>query len=235
MKAAARLVLTMVVSASLASAILAKGSGGGHGSSHGGGHTGGHSASSHGSASSGHVTHGGGARHGGSATSSSNATSASATATAPSGRPRGSLPVVGTAVPRPPGIPVGGIVPPVVSVPSYYVWPYGSAFGASFYSPFWGVGYPGYVSGYAPDSIDTSGATGGLRLKITPKEAEVFVDGDYAGIVDDFDGLFQHLNLTPGPHHIDVRAPGYDVFGLDVSIQPYHTTEYRGQLQPAAR
>jgi hypothetical protein len=60
------------------------------------------------------------------------------------------------------------------------------------------------------------------------------VDGYYVGIVDDFDGHFQHLNLTAGPHHIDVRAPGYDAFGIDVTIQPHHTTEYRNRLQPVA-
>jgi PEGA domain-containing protein len=80
-----------------------------------------------------------------------------------------------------------------------------------------------------------AGATGGLRLKITPKDAEVFVDGGYVGLVDDFDGVFHHLNLTAGPHHIDVHAPGYDAFGLDVIIQPHHTTEYQGGLQPATR
>ena len=56
------------------------------------------------------------------------------------------------------------------------------------------------------------------------------MDGDYVGLVDDFDGVFHHLNLSPGPHHIDVRAPGYDAFGVDVIIQRHHTTEYRGQV-----
>ena len=32
-----------------------------------------------------------------------------------------------------------------------------------------------------------------VRLEVTPKEAEVYVDGYYAGIVDDFNGTFQRL------------------------------------------
>jgi hypothetical protein len=60
------------------------------------------------------------------------------------------------------------------------------------------------------------------------------VDGSDVGIVDDCDGHFQHLNLTAGPHHIDVRAPGYGAFDIDVSIQWHHTTEYRNRLQPVA-
>jgi hypothetical protein len=128
----------------------------------------------------------------------------------------------------------------------YYFWPYGGGLGAGlFYDPLWsfphaGYGYgPGY--GYAPafggdalDPFDTSSATGGLRLKITPNTAEVFVDGFYVGVVDDFDGHFQHLTLSAGPHRIDVRAPGYNALGLDVSIQSHHTTEYRDTLQPVA-
>jgi len=58
----------------------------------------------------------------------------------------------------------------------------------------------------------------------------VFVDGYYAGIVDDFNGHFQRLKLTPGPHHIAVRAPGYETLEFDVDIQPHHTTEYHGAL-----
>jgi hypothetical protein len=102
------------------------------------------------------------------------------------------------------------------------------------YDPFWGFVYPGYGYGYAQVPFDASSATGGLRLRITPNTAEVFVDGYYAGMVDDFDGHFQHLTLTAGPHQIDVRAPGYDALGIDVSIQPHHTTEYRSTLRPAA-
>jgi hypothetical protein len=35
-----------------------------------------------------------------------------------------------------------------------------------------------------------------------PEEAAVYVDGFYAGIVDDFDGVFQKLLLPPGDHTI---------------------------------
>jgi hypothetical protein len=62
-----------------------------------------------------------------------------------------------------------------------------------------------------------------VRLEVTPKQAEVYVDGYYAGVVDDFNGHFQHLNLTPGGHHIDVRAPGFQPLAFDTYIQPDHT------------
>jgi hypothetical protein len=46
-----------------------------------------------------------------------------------------------------------------------------------------------------------------LRLRIEPDAAEdaaVYVDGFYAGVVDDFNGVFQALPLTPGGHTIVV-------------------------------
>ena len=46
-------------------------------------------------------------------------------------------------------------------------------------------------------------------LEVKPKEAEVYVDGYYAGIVDDFDGTFQRLRVEPGEHEIELWLDGY--------------------------
>ena len=90
--------------------------------------------------------------------------------------------------------------------------------------------YGGYPT-YAQDPFDAASPTGGLRLKVEPTDAEVYVDGSFAGIVDDFNGHFQQLKITAGPHRVEIRAPGYQPLVFDVSIQPRHTTEYRGALQ----
>jgi PEGA domain len=160
-------------------------------------------------------------------------------------RPREGRPTVGTAVPR-------GSVPrppqddrPVV-VPVYYgsYWPwgfgglgYGSYYGSyygGFYDPFYrGYGYPGggyYGYGY-PQSVYNYPGDGELRLKIKPRDAQVFVDGYYVGIVDDFDGVFQRLHLEPGPHRIEVRAPGYETLTFDVQIRFDDTTKFEGDLR----
>lgn len=101
------------------------------------------------------------------------------------------------------------------------------AFG--FYDPFW---YPGW--GYAYPYVVPADNTGGLRLEVTPKTAQVFVDGYYAGVVDDFNGHFQHLDMAPGGHHIELRQPGFQPMGFDVYVQPGHTSDYKGALIPAA-
>jgi hypothetical protein len=106
---------------------------------------------------------------------------------------------------------------------------YGS-FGGWPYGAYRSYGYAS--SAYRPNPFDSFGLNGSLRLKVEPRDAEVYVDGYYAGIVDDFDGHFQHLDLTLGPHHIQVRATGYQALDFDVDIQFDRKTEYRGVLTP---
>jgi hypothetical protein len=71
---------------------------------------------------------------------------------------------------------------------------------------------------------------GDLRFDVTPKDAQVYVDGYYVGIVDDFEGRRQRLNLLPGAHHIELQAQGYEPAEVDVTIQSRQTTTYRGAL-----
>src|SRR5688572_13030816 len=79
----------------------------------------------------------------------------------------------------------------------YYYGPYGVPFHSYGYAPY---GYfPPYT--YTRDPYEVSG----VRLKVQPKDARVFVDGYYAGTVDDFDGTFQQLDLKPGRHEIAVK------------------------------
>ena len=84
---------------------------------------------------------------------------------------------------------------------------------------------------YARPLPPAQGPQGAIRLKITPKEALVYVDGYFAGIVDDFDGLFQKLHLEAGPHHVEVQAVGYEPLSFDVQITPDHTISYSGDLR----
>ena len=62
--------------------------------------------------------------------------------------------------------------------------------------------------------------TEALRITGAPREAHVFADGYYVGIVNDFDGIFQHLNLEAGPHRIEMRYPRYETIAFDVMVQP---------------
>ena len=89
--------------------------------------------------------------------------------------------------------------------------------------PYYGYGYPyGYgvaPYGYVAPAYD---AYGGVRIQGAPIKAEVYVDGQYAGIVDDFNGTFERLDLVPGAHEIEVRTSGRPL-AYDVNVTPGQT------------
>jgi len=70
-----------------------------------------------------------------------------------------------------------------------------------------------------------------LRLMVTPREASVYVDGYYAGIVDDFDGVFQRLHLPPGEHEIVLYLDGYRTVHQKVYLTPDDTTKLRYTME----
>jgi PEGA domain len=175
-------------------------------------------------------------------------------------RHRGDNPVTGHAVPRPGPSPVrtdGRWVSSRYSYPTYHhyyyprrYYPYGYGafglglfyynpyawypyYGSYYYGPYgyygaygYGYGY-GYSDGYGYYGYDT----GELHIRVTPRFADVYVDGYYAGRVDDFDGTFQSLRLEPGTYHIEIVAPGFEPLEFDVRIQAGQRMTYRGDLR----
>jgi hypothetical protein len=114
---------------------------------------------------------------------------------------------------------------------------YGSNWGG-YYGNNWGGFYgagPGYYGGgYGAAYGGPYGwSIGGVRLKVSPRDAEVYVDGYYAGIVADFDGIWQQLRLDDGGHRIEIRKPGMAPLTFDVMVQPGRTITYRGDLTGA--
>ncbi len=85
---------------------------------------------------------------------------------------------------------------------------------------------------YARDRFDS----GGIRIQVKPAkdEAQVYVDGARAGLVDDFDGVFQRLNLPTGRHDVEIRLAGHRTFRQQVFISPRRTYKLRHQLEPVA-
>jgi len=79
--------------------------------------------------------------------------------------------------------------------------------------------------------LDSNGPTGGLRLKVEPRDTEVYVDGFYAGHVDDFDGAMQKLKIVQGSHTIELRAAGYETATFTVNVIAGETTMYKTELK----
>jgi hypothetical protein len=103
--------------------------------------------------------------------------------------------------------------------------------------------YPNYGSsdqGYpAPQSAPSVGvqrggqraASGGISFEITPESAQVFVDGNYAGIAGDFGPQAQPLGVPGGRRHIEIRAPGYRTMTVDADVQSGQVIPFQGTLQ----
>jgi hypothetical protein len=124
--------------------------------------------------------------------------------------------------------------------PYAYVAPYGYrpygyrpgwSLGLYFGAPYSAYGYPGYgpSAGYGYYSIVPGRAYGAVRIVDAPRDAQVLVDGYYAGVVDDYDGVFQHLNLEAGSHRIEIEWPGGPPIVFDVRVRPGETVTYHAR------
>jgi hypothetical protein len=78
---------------------------------------------------------------------------------------------------------------------------------------------------------------GAIRLKVKPVDTEVYVNGYYAGIVDDFDGVLQRLYVPRGEHEITLRLRGYESHTLPVRVRSGQTIDVAYQMHrlPAGR
>lgn len=100
---------------------------------------------------------------------------------------------------------------------------FGGPYYYGFYSPFY-RGYPyGYGnrerSGGLNPAIARAIGLGGLDLSIKPRKAEVFVDGEYAGIAGDFDGYPSYLWLEEGDHVVTIFKGGFKSFEENFAIK----------------
>jgi hypothetical protein len=119
---------------------------------------------------------------------------------------------------------------PFIDFDFAYRFPYGVY-------PYSRYGYPDYPYRFVfppPGCVTTElEAHGRVRFDVPQRDAEVFVDGFYAGVVDDFNGVIEGLNLTPGPHHIELHAPGFEPSAFDVNIEAGRTIVYRTPMRIA--
>jgi hypothetical protein len=82
--------------------------------------------------------------------------------------------------------------------------------------------YPGY---YVTRDLTA------MRIMVTPRNAKVYVDGYYAGIVDDFDGVFQRLHVPPGAHEITLYLDGYRTVTQKVYLTPDETYKFHYKME----
>jgi len=72
--------------------------------------------------------------------------------------------------------------------------------------------------------------TSTVKISVKPSRAAVFLDGQYAGHVDEFDGAGQGMLVAPGPHTIKIALPGYETFETQINPLPKQKVEVKTDL-----
>ncbi len=122
---------------------------------------------------------------------------------------------------RPPPRVRGYAFPPVNPQRRFYYHPrFGFYFGP-YYGPF-----------YPPANVALAQTMGAVRLRVQPVDTQVFVNGYYAGVVDDFDGMLQRLYLPPGEHTIELYRPGFRTFRQALFVSPHARLEIVHPMVP---
>ena len=95
---------------------------------------------------------------------------------------------------------------------------YGYWGGFGPYYGYWGAPY-GVAMGLSPNM-------GVVRLDTKLKDADVFINGTYAGSV----GQLKSMNLRPGAYEIEVRAIGHEPYDQRVFVVAGKTLKLRPDL-----
>ncbi len=110
--------------------------------------------------------------------------------------------------------------------PNYY-WPM-----MVFYVPPVAVGPP-QTSASEPRPVEPP-MPGRVVLEVEPLTAQIFADGYYVGVPDDFSAARGGRLIEAGVHRIDVSAPGYEPAAVDLRVAPGQLLTYRATLKALA-
>lgn len=89
--------------------------------------------------------------------------------------------------------------------------------------------YRGYYPWYWPwwpsvyiesDRYSADDGWGAIDLDVSPERAEIYLDGQYIGIADEYDGFPSYLWLEKGTYDLAIYYEGYETIFRQVSIYP---------------
>jgi hypothetical protein len=111
-----------------------------------------------------------------------------------------------------------------------------------FYNPYWWGSYGGFYGGfygypyfaypqYPPYGYGFYDSSADLRVQVTPRTAEVYVDGYLVGTVDDFDGVFQRVHMPLGAHEVSIYAPGFRSITQKMLFRPFESYKIKDTMQ----
>jgi hypothetical protein len=100
----------------------------------------------------------------------------------------------------------------IVAVPSFNSWGWYNPY---FYAPYWGNGY------YVPNPYYSN--LGELKLKTNVKDADVYINGAYAGKA----AKLKTMWLRPNAYNLEVRAAGYSTYAERIYLLPGKTMQVK--------
>lgn len=109
----------------------------------------------------------------------------------------------------------------IVVRPSY--WGFGWGYGPYWSDPYWyGYGYGPYRRGYYGRYGYGYGASNWavVDTDVSPESARVYLDGQYIGTADDFDGFPDYLYLRRGHYRLEFRLEGFTSRTIDIDARP---------------
>ena len=74
-------------------------------------------------------------------------------------------------------------------------------------------------------------SSGGISFDITPNNAQVYIEGEYVGLVSNFSPTSQPLTLAPGRHHVEIRLVGYQTMTFETEVTSGQVVPYQGTMQ----
>jgi PEGA domain len=86
------------------------------------------------------------------------------------------------------------------------------------------------VSMQKETGINYSNDNAEVKISGQPERAAVFVDNQFVGHIDQFNGPGQGMLLTPGKHQIKISLPGYQPFETEVKLLPHQKLKLKTNL-----
>ncbi|MEM9557015.1 MAG: PEGA domain-containing protein [Acidobacteriota bacterium] len=109
----------------------------------------------------------------------------------------------------------------------------------SWYSPFsvysvWGPwwGPQVVVDAGRPYGRYYGNAMGALDLDVSPEKAQIFIDGNYVGVADEYDGFPAYLWLEKGTYDVAIYHPGYETIFRQYTVHDGLVIDVNDRLQP---
>jgi hypothetical protein len=122
--------------------------------------------------------------------------------------------------------------------PYGYYGPYGFWPGFSWWwGGWWGWDYPyypygGYYEHGQPGYYGRGGDGGALDLDVSPGRTEVYLDGQYIGKVDAFDGWPRYLWLPKGTYDLVFYLDGFKTLSRQVTVYPGSVIDIDDRMEP---